>query len=205
MELLRSDPSRAQAKTVLLVDDEHELLEGYKQTLRAQPYRVVSAQSAPEALKILDRQQIDVAVVDQQMPKMTGTQLLSRLRHQCPNLVRIMLTGQATLATATGAINEGGVFRFLEKPCPPEKLRETIGAALAHQNQLSAFRWDPALHKQLTAREREVAEALVNGSRVGRVAKTMGLSTHTVRNHLRSVFSKLDVHSQAQLVDRLRQ
>jgi DNA-binding NtrC family response regulator len=63
------------------------------------------------------------------MPQMTGVEVLTRVRQASPRTVRILLTGYADLDALEGSINEGEVFRFLTKPCPPDQLRETIALA----------------------------------------------------------------------------
>jgi DNA-binding NtrC family response regulator len=63
------------------------------------------------------------------MPLMTGVEVLTQVRQSSPRTVRILLTGYADLDAVEGSINEGEVFRFLTKPCPPDQLRETIALA----------------------------------------------------------------------------
>src|SRR5205085_9651219 len=79
-----------------------------------------------------------VVVADMRMPKMDGVELLSRLRTLTPTTVRIMLTGNADQQTAIDAVNEGHIFRFLNKPCPPETLEKTLRAALNQHHLITA-------------------------------------------------------------------
>src|SRR6185312_7186164 len=72
---------------------------------------------------------IDVIVADHRMPRMTGVEVLSKVRAMSPRTVRILLTGYADLDAVEGSINESEVFRFLTKPCAPKQLRETIELA----------------------------------------------------------------------------
>ena len=74
-------------------------------------------------------QRVSVAVLDFDMPKMTGVEVLSKVRALSPRTVRILLTGYADLDAVEGSINESEVFRFLTKPCAPKQLRETIELA----------------------------------------------------------------------------
>jgi len=73
---------------------------------------------------------VDVVVSDEQMPNMAGSELLGIVRQRHPRTIRILLTGQASLAAAIRAINEGEVYRFLTKPCSPADLAVTIQRAL---------------------------------------------------------------------------
>jgi response regulator RpfG family c-di-GMP phosphodiesterase len=69
------------------------------------------------------------------MPGMDGAAFLSRVRQSAPDTVRMLLTGHSDMETAIAAVNEGQIFRFLTKPCPPERLLAAFEAAAA-QNQL---------------------------------------------------------------------
>ena len=87
------------------------------------------ASHGAEALDIVRDKDIDVIVADHRMPKMTGVEVLSKVRALSPRTVRILLTGYADLDAVEGSINESEVFRFLTKPCAPQQLRETIELA----------------------------------------------------------------------------
>ena len=87
------------------------------------------ASHGAEALDIVRDKDIDVIVADHRMPKMTGVEVLSKVRAMSPRTVRILLTGYADLDAVEGSINESEVFRFLTKPCAPQQLRETIELA----------------------------------------------------------------------------
>jgi DNA-binding NtrC family response regulator len=87
------------------------------------------ASAGSEALDIVRDKDIDVIVADHRMPKMTGVEVLSKVRSLSPRTVRILLTGYADLDAVEGSINESEVFRFLTKPCAPQHLRETIELA----------------------------------------------------------------------------
>ena len=114
---------------LLFVDDEPHVLEGIKVAFRHAPYQIMTAQSADEALRLLDQTAIDVVVSDQQMPGMPGLDFLRAVRRGFPETIRIMLTGQAD-PQVDDAVSRGHIFRFLTKPCEPEMLRECLDAAL---------------------------------------------------------------------------
>ena len=115
---------------ILLVDDEPSITQALTKRLRQEDCDILSAPSAEEALQILAREQIDVVVADEQMPGMSGSQLLAVVSREYPDTVRIILTGQANLEAAVRAINEGRIYRFLEKPCDGQELAAIIGEAL---------------------------------------------------------------------------
>jgi two-component system, probable response regulator PhcQ len=119
--------------TVLLVDDEPHVLDALKRALRREPFQCLSATSGAAAQELLAHHPVDVIISDEQMPGMSGSVLLSLVRKQFPQAIRIILSGQATLEAAVRAINEGEVYRFFLKPCDPANLASTIHQALAHK------------------------------------------------------------------------
>jgi response regulator RpfG family c-di-GMP phosphodiesterase len=135
---------------VLCVDDDPNVLAGYQRGLRKQ-WRIETASSGQAALSLLETQgPYAVIVADMQMPGMNGVELLTRARTLAPNTVRIMLTGNADQQTAVEAVNEGHVFRFLNKPCSAEMLALVLDAA--------------ARQYQLVVAERELLEKTLSGS-----------------------------------------
>jgi DNA-binding NtrC family response regulator len=113
---------------LLFVDDEQRVLNSMRIMFRRQ-FDLFLASHGAEALDIVRDKDIDVIVADHRMPKMTGVEVLSRVRALSPRTVRILLTGYADLDAVEGSINESEVFRFLTKPCAPQQLRETIELA----------------------------------------------------------------------------
>ena len=113
---------------LLFVDDEQRVLNSMRIMFRRQ-FDLFLASHGAEALDIVRDKDIDVIVADHRMPKMTGVEVLSRVRAMSPRTVRILLTGYADLDAVEGSINDSEVFRFLTKPCAPQQLRETIELA----------------------------------------------------------------------------
>jgi two-component system NtrC family sensor kinase len=116
--------------TILVVDDEESVRIGLGHSLHSPHYRVLLAASPDEALAVLRREPVDVVISDHLMPGMTGVELLKIVRDRHPDVVRIMLTGHADMATAVKAINEGEIYRFLSKPCDRAELQVTVHLAL---------------------------------------------------------------------------
>jgi len=113
---------------LLFVDDEQRVLNSMRVMFRRE-FDLFLASHGAEALDIVKDKNIDVIVADHRMPKMTGVEVLSKVRALSPRTVRILLTGYADLDAVEGSINESEVFRFLTKPCAPKQLRETIELA----------------------------------------------------------------------------
>ncbi len=129
------------ATDVLLVDDDPNLLRGICRALRGQPFRILTARSADEAFAVVKSHPIGVVVTDERMPGKSGTELLAWIAQQCPEIVRIVLTGHTTPETTMRAINEGRVFRFFSKPCNPVELAMAISDGL----ELHAAACEPSL------------------------------------------------------------
>lgn len=113
---------------LLFVDDEQRVLNSMRVMFRRE-FDLFLASHGAEALDIVKDKNIDVIVADHRMPKMTGVEVLSKVRDLSPRTVRILLTGYADLDAVEGSINDSEVFRFLTKPCAPKQLRETIELA----------------------------------------------------------------------------
>jgi two-component system, probable response regulator PhcQ len=122
---------------ILLVDDDPHLLEGLKRVLHKEPYDILSAESAEDALRILQAEPIEVVISDQDMPAMTGTELLGKIREKYPQTIRFMLTGKPTLEVAIEAINNGAISRFFTKPCNHVDLAVSIRQALEQKELMS--------------------------------------------------------------------
>ena len=120
---------------VLFVDDEPDLTEGVRCALRKEPYEILTANSAQEALGILETTEIDVVVSDEGMPEMRGSEFLSIVRRDYPQTIRMILTGQASLDAAVDAINKAEIYRFLLKPCPPSALALCLEQAIEAKRQ----------------------------------------------------------------------
>ncbi|HEU5077667.1 MAG TPA: HD domain-containing phosphohydrolase [Opitutaceae bacterium] len=119
-----------QPPRILFVDDDPNVLAAFQRTLRKQ-FSFDTAQGGTEALAMIKEcGPYAVIVADMQMPGMNGIELLSVAREDSPDTVRVMLTGNADQQTAVEAVNQGAVFRFLTKPCPPEELHSTLQSSL---------------------------------------------------------------------------
>jgi len=126
----------AQAKAkILLVDDEERILRSLGMLLRLQ-YQVFTTTDGNEALQILKREKIHLIISDQRMPIMNGSELLRQAREMAPDTVRILLTGYADADAAVASVNEGEIFRYINKPWGPKELRDTIADAVGIARQL---------------------------------------------------------------------
>ncbi|MGD0212699.1 MAG: HD domain-containing phosphohydrolase [Terriglobales bacterium] len=123
---------------ILLVDDDHNILDGYRRSL-SREFLMETALGGQQALELAAQHgPYAVVVSDMRMPGMDGIQLLSKIKAQSPDTVRVMLTGNADMDTAINAINEGSIFRFLNKPCSKETMGRTLTAALVQYRLVTA-------------------------------------------------------------------
>lgn len=145
-------------RRVLLVDDDHRLLDGLRRTLRGAVEVHVADSAAAAMARLSTDSAYAVVLTDQRMPGGDGLSLLEQLKRHWPNTVRMMLTGNADQRTAIEAVNTGSVFRFLTKPCDPALLRATLEDGL-RQHQLVMAEKD-LLEKTLAGSLRLVADLL---------------------------------------------
>ncbi len=117
-----SDDHQSAAFCLLFVDDEPSMLRLLEETFAEEDYRIRTAGDGQEALALLEKIQVDAAVIDLAMPQMDGFELLKRIRKQYPALMVVILTGEGGVQKAVAAIKMGA-DDFLEKPFSPEELR----------------------------------------------------------------------------------
>jgi FixJ family two-component response regulator len=116
-------------RTLLLVDDEENVVSALVRLLRRDGYRILRASSGVEGLEILSSNTVGVIISDQRMPGMTGVEFLSRVKEAYPDTVRIVLSGYTELNSVTDAINRGAVYKFLTKPWEDDLLRANVEEA----------------------------------------------------------------------------
>lgn len=134
MDTHNSAPSVDQATDlppILLVDDEHDILQSLRRLLRKK-FAITATTEPNEALHLLKENTYAVLLTDQRMPTMEGTALLNRAQDIAPDTVRIILTGYADINAAMEAINQGGAYRFLQKPWDDADLMTTLSQAASY-------------------------------------------------------------------------
>ena len=123
------EQAAATGRTLLLVDDEQNILASLRRLLRRDGYTILSAASGQEGLEVLAANPVDVIVSDQRMPGMTGVEFLRKAKDMHPESVRLVLSGYTDLQSVTDAINEGAIYKFLTKPWDDAMLRANIEEA----------------------------------------------------------------------------
>lgn len=112
--------------TLMLVDDEPNILSALHRVLRPLGFKMVQATGPTAAIDILEQQHVDIIISDHRMPGMTGVEFFSLVSEKFPDTTRILLTGYAELDTVINAVNKGSVYRFLSKPWDDADLLETL-------------------------------------------------------------------------------
>jgi diguanylate cyclase (GGDEF)-like protein/PAS domain S-box-containing protein len=113
-------------QTLLIVDDDHFMLDVLSDFLSQDGYRILTAQTAAEGFDLLARHHVQVILCDQCMPLMSGTEFMERVKNLAPDTFRIMLSAYADLTPIMAAINHGAIDRFYTKPWKGAVLRENI-------------------------------------------------------------------------------
>lgn len=116
-------------RTLLLVDDEENVISSLVRLLRGDGYRILTANSGKAGLALLEQNEVGVIVSDQRMPEMSGVEFLSKVKERYPDTIRIVLSGYTDLNSVTDAINRGAVYKFLTKPWEDEVLRSSVEEA----------------------------------------------------------------------------
>ncbi|MBA5635601.1 EAL domain-containing protein [Duganella sp. LX20W] len=129
-------------RTLLLLDDEPNVLAALNRLLRRDGYTILRANTADEAFALLASHDVQVVVSDQRMPGMQGTEFLRRVKQLYPGTVRIILSGYTELESVLSAINSGEIYRFYTKPWNDTEMRDNIREAFQY-HQLIHCQFSP--------------------------------------------------------------
>ncbi len=141
--------------TVLCVDDEKNILQSLKRLLRKEDYRLLTASSGEEGLKVLEENDVHMVISDQRMPEMSGTEFLSAIKTQYPDVLRIILSGYTDVDSITESINKGHIYKFLLKPWNDQNLKLEIKQALEQYDLIQA---NKKLDKKVIEQNNELKE-----------------------------------------------
>lgn len=142
--------------TLLLVDDEANILASLRRLFRPLGYTILTAESGAAGLEILENEPVDIIISDMRMPQMDGAQFLEQVAGRWPQTVRFILTGYADLNSTIDAINKGQIYGYFSKPWEDNEIRLAVQHAL-EQQRLRSER-DHLL--ELTARQNEELKEL---------------------------------------------
>lgn len=137
MELVLQRPQRketAKKYSVLYVDDEPVNLRIFQHAFK-RDYNVYTASNGFDALDILNEHKMDLIITDQQMPRMSGVDLLAKIVPKHPNIVRMIMTGFSDIGAIIRAVNEFGLDKYLVKPWDRDQLKVEFDKALEKKEQ----------------------------------------------------------------------
>lgn len=116
--------------TLLLVDGETNILSALKHLFDSSGFKLLTAESGPAGLEILATEHVDLIISDLHMPVMSGAQFLSRAKEKYPDTLGILLAGHSEIDATISAIDDGSIYRYLQKPWNEHDLRLTVQQAL---------------------------------------------------------------------------
>ncbi|MBE9041023.1 response regulator [Oscillatoriales cyanobacterium LEGE 11467] len=156
---------------ILLVDDEPMVLESLSEELErnfGRSYQIEAAESGEEALEILEEFSVDgietaVVISDQMMPGLKGDELLSQIHRQHPDILKIMLTGQAEADAVGNAVNSANLYRYIAKPWDATDLNLTIKEALKKYHYIKKLEEQNARLRENERRLNQILEAMPIG------------------------------------------
>ena len=163
---------QSRQRTLLLVDDEDNIVAALRRLLRRDGYHIITADSGAQGLQRLAENKVDVILSDQRMPGMTGVEFLRRAKELYPETVRMSLSGYTELQSITDAINEGAIYKFLTKPWDDELLRGHVHEAFRQKEMADD-------NRELSARLSSANDALAAVNE--RMQKLMGTQLDQIR------------------------
>lgn len=116
--------------TLLLVDDEQNILSSLRRLFRPLGYDILMAKNGREGLEVMENEVVDLVISDMRMPEMDGAEFLEQVAVRWPDTMRILLTGHADLSSAVSAINRGKIYKYINKPWEDSDLKTTVEHAL---------------------------------------------------------------------------
>ena len=155
--------SVAESPTCLIVDDEPRLRQVLVHLMRADGFQCLEAGNGVEALEVLGREAVTLVMTDMQMPKMNGTDLLREVRRRHPDVAVVMITGNAEVEIAVGALSIGAMD-YIVKPFQLEEVRARVAQALEKRRLILENRdYQERLEQRVTAQQRRLEELFVAG------------------------------------------
>ncbi|HEX7096057.1 MAG TPA: response regulator transcription factor [Acidimicrobiales bacterium] len=198
---------------LMLADDHRMLREGLGRSMREQGFEIVGeAGDGAEAVQMALRLRPDVILMDVTMPEMDGVEACRQIRKDLPNTQVVMLTMHADQEVLASAIR-AGASGYLVKDCSTEEIAAAVRMAASGETALSpqlaasmlneVRKWDRAAAEEeriVTKREEEVLQLIADGCSTPEVAARLYISQKTVKNHLASIYQKLDARDRTQAV-----
>ena len=197
----------------MLADDHRMLREGLRRSMTEEGFDVVGeASDGLEAVKLSEELSPDVILMDVTMPELDGVEAARRIHLAQPDVRVVMLTMHADSDVVASAIR-AGASGYLVKDCSTEEIASAVRLAVSGDSALSPQLASSMLHelrkldapvtddeRVITRREEEVLQLIADGCSTPEVAAKLFISQKTVKNHLASIYQKLDARDRTQAV-----
>jgi DNA-binding NarL/FixJ family response regulator len=198
---------------LMLADDHRMLREGLRRSMIDQGFDVVGeARDGEEAIRLAHELHPEVILMDVTMPEIDGVEATRQIRSSLPEIKVVMLTMHADQEVLTAAIR-AGANGYLVKDCSTDEIASAVRMAVSGETalspQLAASMLDevrrldrPSSEEDriVTRREEEVLQLIADGCSTPEVAEKLYISQKTVKNHLASIYQKLDARDRTQAV-----
>jgi DNA-binding NarL/FixJ family response regulator len=202
-------PEAARVRLVL-ADDHRMLRDGLRRSMEEAGFDVVGeAGNGAEAVRVAEELRPDVVLMDVSMPLLDGVAAARLVRRRVPECQVVMLTMHADADVMANAIQAGAVG-YLVKDCSTEEVAAAVRMAASGEGALSPQLATSMLEEvkrdladdgpAISPREEEVLQLVADGLSIPDVAKTLFISAKTVKNHLASIYEKLDARDRTQAV-----
>jgi DNA-binding NarL/FixJ family response regulator len=195
---------------VLLVDVHKLLRQGLRRVVEEAGFEVVGeAGDGEEAVRLAVQLSPELVLMDVSMPVLDGIEATRRMRHSSPEARVVILTMHGEESTVHEALRAGAVA-YLLKDCSTDQVADTLRAVAAGETELSADLArsllaelpgpEPSVATSLSQREVEVLQMFADGRSTVEVGQQLYISAKTVKNHLASIYEKLDARDRTQAV-----
>lgn len=179
---------------ILYVDDEPFALETFRLQFK-EDFTIHVAQDGEEAQRILHENEIAVVLTDQRMPRLSGVELLTRVKAQRPDTVRMLITAYTDMDVVIEAINEGNVYRYITKPYNEDDLRNSLRQGIETYYLIRE-------RERLEAEKIETAKRMARANRLSAVGTLAAGMAHEINNPMTAVSAFLQMLPQKYEEDR---
>jgi len=176
---------------VLFLDDEEDIVYAMNKMFKRENFGVLATTDFNEALKVVEDKNIKLVVSDQCMPDITGVKFLGMVKEKKPDILRILLSGQADIQDVEDAINVSGIYRFIHKPCEPDYLKKVVKESIYHYDLLQKNRLLLKLAKERNAELEEINMRL--SSLYEKQKEFSTVVSHELRTPLASIKTAIDI------------